>query len=99
MENVRVYRSVNAGDRFFGLELADGALLLLVFFLAFSFNREGLFGNGLVLLLAYFGIRALKRNKPEGYVLDLTRYVLGSRFKSVGSFDEAETMDEKGSPK
>jgi hypothetical protein len=92
MEYVRVYRSVNAGDRFFGLELADGALLLLVFFLAFSFNREGLFGNGLILLLAYFGIRALKRNKPEGYVLDLTRYVLASRFKSVGPFDEAETL-------
>jgi hypothetical protein len=95
MEHVRVYRSVNGGDRFFGLELADGAVLLLVFFLAFTFNREGLFGNGLVLLMAYFGIRALKRNKPDGYVLDLTRYVLASRFKSVASFDEAERADGK----
>lgn len=97
MESVKVYRSVNAGDRFFGLELADGAVLLLVFFLAFSFNREGLFGNGLVLLLAYFGIRALKRNKPDGYVLDLTRYVLSSRFKIVAAFDGAEDM-EGGKP-
>ncbi|UPT74995.1 MAG: hypothetical protein M0D55_04580 [Elusimicrobiota bacterium] len=93
MESVKVYRSVNSGDRFFGLELADGAVLLLVFFFTFSFNREGLFGNGVVLLLAYFGIRALKRNKPEGYVLDLTRYVLASRFKSVGAFDESESVD------
>ncbi len=92
MESVKVYRSVNAGDRFFGLELADGAVLLLVFFLAFSFNREGLFSNGLVLLLAYFGIRALKRNKPDGYVMDLTRYVLASRFKTVAAFDDAENM-------
>ncbi|OGS00244.1 MAG: hypothetical protein A2V88_12155 [Elusimicrobia bacterium RBG_16_66_12] len=92
MESVKVYRSVNAGDRFFGLELADGVLLLLVFFLAFSFNREGLFANGVVLLLTYFGIRALKRNKPEGYVLDLTRYVLASRFKAVCAFDDAESM-------
>lgn len=92
MESVKVYRSVNAGDRFFGLELADGAVLLLVFFFAFSFNREGLFGNGLILLLAYFGIRALKRNKPDGYVLDLTRYVLASRFKTVAAFDDAESM-------
>ena len=97
MESVKVYRSVNAGDRFFGLELADGAVLLLVFFLAFSFNREGLFGNGLILLLAYFGIRALKRNKPDGYVLDLTRYVLSSRFKAVAAFDGAEDM-EGGKP-
>ena len=58
MESVKVYRSVNTGDRFFGLELADGVVLLLVFFLAFSFNREGLFSNGLVLVLSYFGIRA-----------------------------------------
>lgn len=92
MESVRVYRSVNAGDRVFGLELADGVVLLLVFFLAFSFNREGLFTNGLVLVLAYFAIRALKRNKPDGYVLDLTRYVLASRFKAVTPFDEAEDM-------
>lgn len=83
---------MNTGDRFFGLELADGVVLLLVFFLAFSFNREGLFSNGLVLVLSYFGIRALKRNKPEGYVLDLTRYVLASRFKAVCAFDEVEDL-------
>jgi len=92
MENVKVYRSINSGDRFFGLELADGVLLLLVFFLAFSFNREGLLVNGVILLLSYFGLRALKRNKPEGYVLDLTRYVLASRFKAVTAFDETESM-------
>lgn len=92
MESVRVYRSINAPDRFFGLELADGVLLLLVFFLAFTVNREGLLGNGLILLLAYFGLRALKRNKPQGYVLDLTRYVLASRFKAVCAFDAAESM-------
>lgn len=93
MESVKVYRSVNVGDRFFGLELADGVVLLLVFFLAFSFNREGLFSNGVVLLLTYFGIRALKRNKPEGYVLDLTRYVLASRFKAVMLFDDTESLE------
>lgn len=92
MNTVQVYRNVNLPDKYFGLELADGAVLLLVFFLAFSFNREGLLGNGVVLLLAYFGIRALKRNKPEGYVLDLTRYVLASRFKAVCAFDDAESM-------
>ena len=95
MESVKVYRSVNTGDRFFGLELADGVVLLLVFFLAFSFNREGLFSNGLVLVLSYFGIRALKRNKPDGYVLDLTRYVLASRFKAVSAFDETESKGGK----
>lgn len=92
MESVKVYRSINAADRVFGLELADGVVLLLVFFLAFTVNREGLFGNGLILVLAYLGLRALKRNKPQGYVLDLTRYVLASRFKAVTEFDDAESM-------
>jgi len=92
MESVRVYRSVNNTDRFFGLELADGVLMLLVFFFAFMVNREGLFSNAGVLALAYFGLRALKRNKPEGYVLDLARYVLARRFKGVGAFDETESM-------
>lgn len=92
MESVKVYRSVNAGDRVFGLELADGVVLLLVFFLAFSFNREGLFSNAVVLIAAYFGVRALKRNKPEGYVLDLARHVLASRFKAVTRFDDSEDM-------
>lgn len=93
MESVKVYRSINAGDRVFGLELADGVVLLLVFFLAFSFNREGLFGNAVILVLAYLGLRALKRGKPQGYVLDLTRHVLASRFKAVAAFDEAEKTD------
>lgn len=95
MESVKVYRSINTGDRVFGLELADGVALLLVFFLVFTFNREGLFGNAAVLVLAYLGIRALKRNKPDGYVLDLTRYVLASRFKAVTSFEDAEHMGGK----
>ena len=95
MKTIKVYRSVNTSDRLFGLELADGSALLLIFFLAFMFNREGLFSNGLVLALAYIGIRALKRGKPDGYVLDLTRYVLSSRFRTLGQFDQAEAGQER----
>lgn len=95
MESVRVYRSVNAVDRFFGLEFADVVALLLVFFLAFMFNREGLFSNGLVLVCTYAGLRALKRNKPDGYVKDLARYVLASRFKAGVAFTAAEDGDRR----
>lgn len=93
MESVKVYRTVNNTDRFFGLELADWAIMLLFFFLAFMFNREGLFSNATVLASAYFGLRALKRNKSEGYVLDLTRYVLSSRFMTVTAFSESEPSE------
>lgn len=96
MESVKVYRSVNTTDRFLGMELADIAVLLLVFFVAFNVNGESLFVNFAVVLLAYVGLRVLKRNKPDGYVLDLTRYVLASRFKAVALFDDAESLREEG---
>jgi hypothetical protein len=95
METIKVYRNINTADRLFGLELADGAALLLVFFLAFMVNREGLFSNLLVLTVAYAGLRALKRGKPDGYVLDLARHVLSSRFKAVVRIDEAEPLSEE----
>lgn len=90
MEAVRVYRNINTADKFFGLELADGCALVLVFFAAFMVNREGLFSNGLLLVLAYLGLRALKRGKPQGYLLALSRHVLMSRFKRPAGFEDAE---------
>lgn len=90
MKSVRVYRNINSVDKFLGLELADGCVLLLAFFVVFMVNRNGLFSNGLVLTLVYFGLRGLKRGKPDGYLLALTRYVLVSRFKRSAKLDEAE---------
>lgn len=90
METIRVYRNLNGVDKFLGLELADGCLLLLTFFLAFLVNRNGLFANAALLVLVYLGLRALKRGKPDGYLLVLTRFVLMSRFKRTPGFEEAE---------
>lgn len=92
METIRVYRNINGVDKFLGLELADGCLLLLTFFLAFMVNRNGLFTNAGVLVLVYLGLRALKRGKPDGYLLVLTRFILMSRFKRPPGFEEAEAM-------
>lgn len=91
METIRVYRNLNGVDKFLGLELADGCLLLLTFFLAFLVNRNGLFANAALLVLVYVGLRAVKRGKPDGYLLVLTRFVLMSRFKRTPGFEEAET--------
>lgn len=90
MESIKVYRNLNAGDKFLGLELADGCVMLLAFFLAFLVNREGLFTNGFFLTCLYGGLRALKRGKPDGYMLVLARYVLTSRFKRTPGYEEAE---------
>ncbi len=90
METIKVYRNLNGVDRFLGLELADGCVLLVTFFLAFLLNRNALFTNIGVLLLVYLGLRALKRGKPDGYILVLTRFVLSSRFKRPPGYEEAE---------
>jgi len=87
-----VYRNINLVDKFFGLELVDGCVLLFTFFAAFSVNREGLFGNGLVLLLVYLALRALKRGKPDGYMLVAGRYLLQSRFKAILRHDECDGL-------
>jgi hypothetical protein len=92
MDTIKVYRNINAVDKFLGLELADGCILLLAFFLAFMVNREGLFTNALLLLVLYFGLRALKRGKPDGYMLVLARHVLMSRYKRAPGFEEAESL-------
>lgn len=92
MNAIRVYRNINAVDKFLGLELADGCVLLFIFFAAFSVNREGLFGNGLLLLLVYLGLRTLKRGKPDRYMLVLSRHVLMSRFKKAPAFDECDRL-------
>ena len=92
MDTIKVYRNINAVDKFLGMELADGCILLLAFFLAFMVNREGLFTNAALLLALYFGLRTLKRGKPDGYMLVLARFVLMSRFKRAPGFEEAEKL-------
>lgn len=92
MDTVRVYRNINLVDKFFGLELVDGCILLLTFFSAFSLNREGLFANGLMLFLVYLGLRALKRGKPDGYMLVAGRYLFQSRLKSRLCHEEIDAL-------
>jgi hypothetical protein len=92
METIRVYRNINSADKLLGLEMVDGGVLLLTFFLAFMVNKNGLFTNLLLLVLVYVGLRALKRGKPDGYLLVLGRYVLMSRFKRTTGYEEAECL-------
>ena len=90
MEPIKVYRNINATDQFFGLELYDGAVILLTFFLAFLFNKKGLVLNLLILGAVYLALRVLKRGKPAGYLLVLSRFILQSRFKRLPDFMEYE---------
>lgn len=92
MEPIRVYRNISTQDKLLGLELADGCLLLLVFFLAFMINRNGLFSNIALLLAFYAGLRALKRGKSDGYLLTLMRFVLSPRYRRITGFEEAEPL-------
>ena len=96
MKPVRVYRNVNARDKFLGMELADGCLLALVFVAVFTVNKESLFLNGAVLAGTYFGLRALKRGKPDGYVAVLGRHLLSPRFKGPPHFERADRLRSYG---
>ena len=51
------------------------------------------YGGPLLAALAlYLGLRTLKRGKPDGYMLVLSRFVLMSRFKRAPGFEEAEGL-------
>ena len=90
MESIKVYRNLNIADKLFGLELVDGCVMLLAFFLIFMVHRDGLISNAVLLIALYIGLRSLKRGKPDGYMLVLGRFVLMSRFKRRTNHDEAE---------
>ncbi len=92
MQPVKIHAHINAPDQILGLELADGAVILLVFFLTFLFNRRGLFLNLLILALVYFALRLLKRGKPSGYLLVLFRFLLLSRFRRLPEPEEEENL-------
>jgi len=96
MRSITVYRNVGTPDKFLGMDLADGCVLLLVFTAAFMVNKESLLINGLVLLGAYLGLRALKRGKPEGYLPALARYALSPRFRRVAGTDEDDALPPYG---
>ena len=96
MTPIKVFRNINLKDKFMGLELVDGCILLVVFFAAFMVNKESLFVNALVLVGAYLGLRTLKRGKPDGYLLCLVRYALATRFKRIERPDEG---DQEGYPR
>ena len=96
METVRVYRNINARDKFLGMELADGCMLVLLFTLAFSVNKESLFLNGLVMAAAYVGLRGLKRGKPDGYASSLARHLITPRFKRTQMHSETDKLPPYG---
>lgn len=98
MEPVKIHRNINAPDQIFGLELFDGGVILLTFFLVFLFNRKGLFANLAILAAVYAALRVLKRGKPAGYPLILFRFILLGRFRRAPDLEEAEEISQQPRP-
>src|SRR5262249_20105954 len=87
LQRARVYRNVDLRQSLLGLEPFDAVALGAVAWLLMLVNRGGLTWNVLALVLAYAGLRIVKRGKPEGYTTTLLRFYLRRPFFSAAAPD------------
>ena len=91
----RVYRNISMPVKLFGLELADVAVVLILFLVVFNVS-DHIFLNLGVLALFAGGLRWAKKDKPEGYLVDLAAFVLSPRHRHVSLSDALKGYPAKG---
>jgi hypothetical protein len=79
LQRAKVYRNIELRQQWLGLEPFDAIALGALAWLLMLFNAGALGWNLLVVVLAFVGVRVLKRGKPEGYTAGLIRFYLVRR--------------------
>ena len=82
----RVYRNIALPVKIFGLELVDLAVVMMLFLVVFNVS-DHLFINLVVLVLIAGGLRYAKKDKPQGYLVDLVAFVFTPRHRHVSLAD------------
>lgn len=72
--------------KIFGLELADVAVVTVLFLVVFDVS-DHIFINLVVLTLLAGALRWAKKDKPQGYLVNLTAFVLSPRYRHVSVND------------
>ncbi len=84
--------------KLFGLELADVTVLLILFLVVFNVSDHIILNLGILILLAG-GLRYAKKDKPQGYLVDLAAFVLSPRHRHVSLSDSLRTFPVQTSSK
>ena len=79
MPRAKVFRNIDRGPRWLGLEPFDALLLAVVLWVLLTFCRSTLTIDALVLSIAYVGLRIAKRGKPTGHTMALVRYAFSKK--------------------
>jgi hypothetical protein len=88
LQRARVYRNVELRQQFLGLEPLDAIAIGGVAWLLMLFNRQALGWNVVIVMLAYLGLRLLKRGKPEGWTTAVVRFYARRPFFSAAAPDD-----------
>lgn len=75
--------------KLFGLELADVAVVMILFLVVFNVSDHIVINLG-VLILFSGGLRYVKKDKPQGYLADFMAFVLSPRHRHVSLTDSLE---------
>ena len=86
----RVYRNIAMPVKLFGLELADVLVVLILFLVVFNVS-DRIIVNLVVLILFAGGLRWAKKDKPQGYLVDLAAFLLSPRHRHVSLADPLKT--------
>ena len=87
LQRAKVYRNIDLRQQWFGLEVLDALALIFLLVPLIVLNKQGVFWNALVLLVAYVGLRVLKRGKPEGWTTSVIRHYVRPPFYSAAAPD------------
>ena len=86
----RVYRNIALPVILFGLELVVVGVVMVLFLVVFNLS-DHIFINLLVLLLLAGGLRYAKKDRPQGYLVDLALFILSPRHRHVALSDSLKT--------
>jgi hypothetical protein len=82
----------------FGLELADVVVVLVLFLVMFNLS-DRIVINLVVLIGFAGGLRWAKKDKPRGYLVDLSAFVLSPRHRHVNLADSLKAYPAAASLK
>lgn len=84
--------------KLFGLELADVAIVAILFVIVFNVSDHIVINLVVLILLAGF-LRYAKKGRPQGYLVDLAAFVLSSSRRHVSLSDTLRPYPVKTSSK
>lgn len=91
--SVKVYRMIQEKNRFFGLELTDLIILMLVYLFLFLLSKNLILNLSLT-GAAYFFLRFYKKGKPPHWTVSVIRFLISKKRYSLAREMKGEIIND-----